>query len=181
MMKSSEPATAVEFLTKAGNLLIERAAQYDQPGGERSMGKTVDAFNAITGRTLSEAEGWLLLQLLKDVRQWQTPDKLHRDSAEDCVSYAALKAEALVRGSAEKVVHPGNCDHVWEGWPVSINEGMDWCQKCGAKRPTTAPAFDEVCPNIPGKCSLVWMGRDGMQSCTNCRAMIPVATAQAEE
>ena len=41
--------------------------------------------------------------------------------------------------------------------------------------------FDETCPNIPGKCSLVWMGRDGMQSCTNCRAMIPVATAQAEE
>jgi len=32
---------------------------------------------------------------LKDVRQWQNPNKYHADSAEDCVSYAALKAEAL--------------------------------------------------------------------------------------
>ncbi|WP_259384364.1 hypothetical protein [Bacillus thuringiensis] len=31
---------------------------------------------------------------IKDVRQWQRPT-FHRDSAEDCVAYAALKAEAL--------------------------------------------------------------------------------------
>lgn len=86
---------ATEFLRKGADLLEERGKQYDQPGGERSMGKTVRAFNTITGRSLSEAEGWLLLQVLKDVRQWQNPDKYHADSAEDCVSYAALKAEAL--------------------------------------------------------------------------------------
>ena len=78
----------------------QRAAQYDQPGGERSMGRTVEAFNAITGRTgeraLSEADGWLLMQVLKDVRQWQSP-AFHRDSAEDGVAYSALKAEALER------------------------------------------------------------------------------------
>lgn len=83
------------FLKRAADLLAERAAQYNSPQGERSMGKTVEAFNAITGRQLSEAEGWLLLQILKDVRQWKNPDAFHRDSAEDAIAYAALKAEAL--------------------------------------------------------------------------------------
>jgi hypothetical protein len=87
---------ATDFLRNGADLLEERGKQYDQPGGERSMGKTVRAFNAITGRDLTEPEGWLLLQVLKDVRQWQNPDKYHADSAEDCVSYAALKAEALL-------------------------------------------------------------------------------------
>ena len=89
---------ATDFLSKALTLLEERGKDYDQPQGERSMGKTVQAFNAITGHTLKESEGWLLLQLLKDVRQWSNPDSYHADSAEDCISYAALKAEALVEG-----------------------------------------------------------------------------------
>lgn len=88
---------AQDYLRKGAELLEERGKQYDQPGGERSMGKAVKAFNAITGRDMTEPEGWLLLQVLKDVRQWQNPDKYHADSAEDCVSYAALKAEALIR------------------------------------------------------------------------------------
>ena len=89
---------ATDFLSKALALLEERGKDYDQPQGERSMGKTVQAFNVITGHTLKESEGWLLLQLLKDVRQWSNPDSYHADSAEDCISYAALKAEALVEG-----------------------------------------------------------------------------------
>ena len=56
----------------------------------------VAAFNALTGRDLAEADGWLLLQLLKDARQWSGAG-FHKDSAEDCVAYAALKAEALER------------------------------------------------------------------------------------
>lgn len=71
----------------------ERGKQYDKPEGERSMGKAVAAFNTITDRDLTEAEGWLLLQVLKDVRLWQRPG-YHQDSAEDCIAYAALKAEA---------------------------------------------------------------------------------------
>lgn len=85
--------TAVEFLNKAAQIMKERGKQYDKPEGERSMGKCVAAFNLITNRDLTEAEGWLLLQLLKDVRQWQRPG-YHQDSAEDCIAYAALKAEA---------------------------------------------------------------------------------------
>lgn len=88
--------TASEFLTRADELMQQRGAQYDKPAGERSMSRTVAAFNAIAGRDLTEAEGWLLLQTLKDVRQWQSPE-FHRDS----VAYAALKAEALAAARNE--------------------------------------------------------------------------------
>jgi hypothetical protein len=91
--------TAIDLLNRAAAIMEERGRQYDKPEGERSMGKAVEAFNAITGQSLSEAEGWLLLQVLKDVRQWQRPG-YHADSGEDCVAYAALKAEALARGEA---------------------------------------------------------------------------------
>lgn len=84
---------AADFLTQAADTMIARGKQYDKPEGERSMGKCVAAFNIITGHSISEAEGWLLLQILKDVRQWQRPG-YHQDSAVDCVAYAALKAEA---------------------------------------------------------------------------------------
>ena len=84
---------ADQLLTRAAQHMQDRAATYDKPGGERSMGKAVQAFNAITGRDLSEPEGWLLLQVLKDVRLFQHPG-YHADSAEDCIAYAALKAEA---------------------------------------------------------------------------------------
>lgn len=93
--------TAPEMLNRAAEIMAERGKQYDKPNGERSMGKCVAAFNIITGQDLSEAEGWLLLQLLKDVRQWQQPG-YHADSAEDCIAYAALKAEAKQQESACK-------------------------------------------------------------------------------
>ena len=95
--KTTQP-TAFEFLQKAVQHMEDRAATYDKPEGERSMYKCVFAFNIITGRDLTESEGWLLQQLLKDVRQWQRPD-YHADSAEDCIAYAALKAEALAKGN----------------------------------------------------------------------------------
>lgn len=94
-----KPKSAADYLGKAKALMIERGKQYDKPEGERSMGKAVMAFNAITGRNIRESEGWLLLQILKDVRQWQNP-AFHADSAEDCVAYAALKAEALEQEQA---------------------------------------------------------------------------------
>lgn len=88
--------TAPELLAKAAQHMLDRAATYDAPQGERSMGKCVAAFNAITGQDLTEAEGWLLMQVLKDVRLF-TRAGYHADSAEDCIAYAALTAEAKAR------------------------------------------------------------------------------------
>ena len=89
--------TAPGFLRRAAEIMEERGKQYDQPGGERSMGKAVQAFNAITGQEITEAMGWLLMECIKNVRQWQRPS-FHQDSADDGVAYSALKAEALARG-----------------------------------------------------------------------------------
>lgn len=86
--------TAPQILNKAATIMEQRGKQYDQPQGERSMGRTVAAFNAILGReAITESEGWLLLQVLKDVRDRQRTEP-HVDSLEDGVAYAALKAEA---------------------------------------------------------------------------------------
>lgn len=99
--KATEPSrnvSAPDLLRKAAEIMAERGKTYDSEGGERSMGKAVSAFNTITGRELTESEGWLLLQILKDVRQWSR-EGYHADSAEDCIAYSALKAEALAGGA----------------------------------------------------------------------------------
>lgn len=101
---------ATDFLQVAIDVQTERGKQYDQPTGERSMGRTVAAFNTITGRDLTEAEGWLLLQILKDVRQWQNPDQYHHDSALDGVAYASLKAEALHAAGHPACTSTAECD-----------------------------------------------------------------------
>lgn len=82
------------ILAHAASHLEARAGTYDTPGGERSMGKAIAVFNAFHGTNLSESQGWHLLQILKDVRLFSSPS-YHQDSAEDCVAYAALKAEAI--------------------------------------------------------------------------------------
>lgn len=92
-----EPPTAPDFLQSALNTLTQRGKDYDKPEGERSAAAVAVAFNAITGKDLTDAEVYLVLQLVKDVRQWQCAD-YHADSALDCVAYAALKAEALAGG-----------------------------------------------------------------------------------
>lgn len=113
---------ATDFLQAAIDTQAERGKEYDSPEGERSMGRTVTAFNAITGRDLTEAEGWLLLQVLKDVRQWQNPERYHHDSALDGVAYASLKAEALctaprpIDPSAQEVKSAPFTLPTWGGW-----------------------------------------------------------------
>lgn len=91
------PVMAPELLGRAAALMHERGKTYDEPDGKRSMGKTVEAFNAITGNTLSESEGWLFMTLLKAVRGF-TREAYHGDSFEDLIAYTALMAEAKGEG-----------------------------------------------------------------------------------
>ena len=90
--KVPEPKAA-ELLGRAAAHMHDRSATYDEPEGERSMGKIVTAFNAITGRDLTESEGWMFMQQVKLVRLF-TRSEYHADSAEDNIAYAALLAEA---------------------------------------------------------------------------------------
>ena len=89
---------APDILKKSAQHMLDRAATYDKPEGERSMAKTVQAFNAITGRDITTAEGWLMLAVLKQVRAFQNPGRPHVDSLEDGPAYLALMAEEMLSG-----------------------------------------------------------------------------------
>jgi hypothetical protein len=88
-----------DLLREVFAILKERGKVYDtsgESGCERSMEKTVALFNLRTGHNLTEAQGWIFMGYLKDVRQDAAGGK-HRDSAVDKVSYALLEAEARFR------------------------------------------------------------------------------------
>ncbi|MND38627.1 hypothetical protein D3C76_47670 [compost metagenome] len=97
--------TAAGILQAGLKHMEDRASTYDKPEGERSMGRTVAAFNAVTGHTLTEEHGWLLLGLLKMVRSQQ--GDLRMDNYEDEAAYAALRGECAARErTARPVAHP---------------------------------------------------------------------------
>lgn len=98
-------ATATYYLRLAEQTQRERGKTYDpERKGERSAVQVSVAFEAITGKILSAGEVFLLLQLVKDVRNWnaiKATGRPHEDSSVDAVSYAALKAEALADGGRD--------------------------------------------------------------------------------
>ena len=89
--------SASDFLQKADKIMRQRGEQYDKEGGERSMAQTVKAFNAITGRDLTETEGWTFMLILKQTRLFQNRKSAHQDSCEDSVAYASLQAESAMK------------------------------------------------------------------------------------
>ena len=95
-----ETVTAASMLTAALGHMEDRAKTYDAPGGERSMGKTVAAFNVITGHNLTEEAGWLFMEILKQVRSQQ--GDYRADNYEDMVAYAALRGECAARERGNK-------------------------------------------------------------------------------
>lgn len=94
----NKPVNAHECLTSAAGHLKDRASAYDSPEGERSMGRTVDAFRSLTHIEMTEEQGWMFMALLKMVRCQQGGFKL--DNYEDGAAYFALAAEAA---SVERV------------------------------------------------------------------------------
>lgn len=90
--KSIGDIRATMILRHAAELIEHRAAQRDQPNGEKTMANTVKAFNAIYGTSLTEVQGWHFMELLKMVRS--AYGVYVADDFEDKVAYAALAAEA---------------------------------------------------------------------------------------
>ena len=80
---------AVETLRRAADLIEQRDSDSDT--GERSMARTVAAFNAIYGTDLTETQGWHFMELLKMARSSQ--GAYVADDFDDKVAYAALAAE----------------------------------------------------------------------------------------
>jgi hypothetical protein len=96
--KQSGLSTSVDYLTACAQVQAERGKQYDAKGtGERSFQAAADAFNAVTGRDLKGSDVCLILEMVKLVRQYSSPDRLHDDSVLDKVSYSALWAEQITQ------------------------------------------------------------------------------------
>ena len=92
---------AVETLRRAADLIEQRGKQRDSDTGERSMARTVAAFNAIYSTNLTETQGWHFMELLKMARSSQ--GAYVADDFDDKVAYAALAAEceAVARGRTD--------------------------------------------------------------------------------
>jgi len=93
LVNQKEKLSAPTLLRIAAETLAERSKDYDNPEGERSMKATVAVFNAVTGHSMTETEGWLFMCALKQVRAF-TGGKLHADSMIDLIAYSALMAES---------------------------------------------------------------------------------------
>lgn len=103
MLRGDHMAAVVTDLCRASDILAQAAAEmkdrgatYDQPEGERSMGKTVAAFAAVTGVQMTEQQGWQFMELLKMVRSNQ--GGYRADSFVDGAAYASLAGEAAAKG-----------------------------------------------------------------------------------
>lgn len=97
--------SANAILSDAEKTIGQRATDYDKPEGERSVAHCVRIFNAITGRNLTEFEGWLFMDALKTARMMANPKKL--DTHVDKAAYAALAGEcALAAKLDEEFEHP---------------------------------------------------------------------------
>lgn len=93
---TNDTKTPSDYLRQAANTLDERGKQYDSTGSERSMEKTVAIFNMLTGNSLTTAEGWQFMKVLKDVRLWSNTAEVHVDSIVDNLGYSALLAEETI-------------------------------------------------------------------------------------
>lgn len=82
---------AHDILGAASDAIAQRAKLRDLPQGERSMARTVAAFNAIAATNLDERDGWLFMACLKMARA--TAGEHHLDDYIDMASYAALAGE----------------------------------------------------------------------------------------
>lgn len=87
--------TAHDLLLEAADTLQDRGKERDKPGGERSMYRAVQIFNAIHPESaLTEIQGWRFMQCLKLAREVQGGFK--EDDYLDGIGYAALKAECAI-------------------------------------------------------------------------------------
>ena len=65
------------------------------------MARTVRTFNALTGHTLDEHDGWIFMALLKFARAYG--GAFHADDYIDAASYAALAGECAALSATDIV------------------------------------------------------------------------------
>jgi hypothetical protein len=103
--KAPAPVTAPMILTAGAEHIAARAASRDCLGGERSMARTVKAFNAMFGTHLTEVQGWQFMVVLKMARA--SAGGHNPDDYEDGAAYFALAGEAADGDNREFEKHFG--------------------------------------------------------------------------
>lgn len=114
---------AHEFLKQGQTEMEDRAVTYDNPEGERSMGKTVAMFNALTGLSMTEEQGWKFMVCLKLVRSEQ--GEFRGDNFIDGAAYFALAGET---GSGEGVIQKHKCQGCGQMFTELVSGGL--CRSC---------------------------------------------------
>ena len=101
---TDKPVSADGIMKESLKIMDGRAKQYDKEGtGERSMEAAIKSFNAITGNSLQPSDGYMLLMLLKLVRNQTVVDgAAAMDCVEDCVAYSALYGESVIKENSSK-------------------------------------------------------------------------------
>lgn len=109
MWMSDREAKAYDVLRRAADLIEERGVQRDADGGERTMARTVDLFNAYHGDDiLNETDGWVFMVCLKLARA-RAGKTVNMDDWEDMVAYSALATESVAkRDRAELAAEEAN-------------------------------------------------------------------------
>lgn len=82
--------TAETILRTAADVMAQRGKTRDT-GRERSMARTVRAFNALTGQDMTETQGWIFMAVLKLAREQSGHDP---DNFVDGAAYMALAGES---------------------------------------------------------------------------------------
>lgn len=92
---TSDTNSAHKLLRQGLQAMEDRAASRDNPN-ERSMARTVAAFNALTGQDLTEEEGWAFMVCLKEARALGGSKKVEDDYI-DGAAYFALQGECAMQ------------------------------------------------------------------------------------
>jgi hypothetical protein len=154
---------AADILKAAAATLDQRGKDYDQPEGERSMGRIVETFNVLTGHTLTEAQGWQFMACLKLVRMSSAADPT--DSAVDCAAYAALAGEALGKSEEKEGRAPETDADGWIQWhggecpvdgdvdvEIRLSDGTEAIEMAGLLRwDETGELYDIVAYRVVGE------------------------------
>ena len=98
-----------EILDAAKADIIDRSATRDDDTG-KSMVRTVDIFDKLTGNELSPRDGWLFMACVKIARSQQ--GKFHIDDYTDAASYIALAGEAAYGEVRPSRNGPSGCKNV---------------------------------------------------------------------
>lgn len=125
MVTKLSGSQAADFLEEAVTTMKKRAMQRDAEQ-ERSMARTVAIFNAWTGGSMSEADGWRFMICLKQAREIQ--GAYLRDDYVDLAAYTGLLGEHLAEKGAkasEPTILTSN-PPAWTG-PYNITGGTAKC------------------------------------------------------